>query len=440
MNKILLIIKREYLTRVKKKSFIIMTILGPILMASVIIAPIAFATMTDGQRQIGIVDESGYFSKTFKNTKDANFQIAHLSIEEAKKNMDKLGYDVVIWIPQPSYGDPSAIFLYYRKQPGMIVESYIRNSINDDLRILKMKNDSVSQETIKKIQTDIKVNTKKINDLGVEEESMAMRDYILGFTCGLIIYFFIFLFGSQVMRGVIEEKTSRIVEVIISSVKPFQLMMGKIIGVALVGLTQFALWVILTITIVTSAQLIFKDQLNEINKKELVQIGKTMGSPNIDAQVQMEGASNIIKAITTIDYPVIIGSFLFYFLFGYLMYAALFAAIGGAVDSETDTQQFMLPITIPLVLSIVVNQMISNNPDGSIAFWFSIIPLTSPVTMMARIPYGVPWEQVVLSMSLLVGGFIFTTWLAARIYRTGILMYGKKPSYKEMWKWIRYKN
>jgi ABC-2 type transport system permease protein len=264
---------------------------------------------------------------------------------------------------------------------------------------------------------------------------------------GILIYFFIFLFGSQVMRGVIEEKTNRIVEVIISSVKPFQLMMGKITGIGLVGLTQFLLWVILTGTIVTIGISSFSSKIKPGTASEQLMQSQTRGMaamqlPNAaDSSKVTGGQSNeAIAAIESIDFPVMICMFLFFFLFGYLLYAALFAAVGSAVDSEADTQQFMLPLTVPLILSIIMAQYVIQEPQGPVAFWLSIIPLTSPVIMMIRIPFGVPYMQIVLSMALLVGGFLGATWLASKIYRTGILMYGKKVSYRELWKWLKYKN
>jgi len=248
-----------------------------------------------------------------------------------------------------------------------------------------------------------------------------------------------------VMRGVIEEKTSRVVEVIISSVKPFQLMMGKIIGVGLVGLTQFLLWVVLTFGIVTvvTSTMTPKDvnksatQQMLMHKQAMIPAGSTALPGQQDSSSE-EGMGGVMEAINSVNFPVMIGSFIFFFLVGYLMYAALFAAIGGAVDSEAETQQFMLPITIPLILSIIMAQYIIRDPDGPVSFWFSIFPLTSPVVMMIRIPFGVPYLQVILSMVLLLLGFLGATWLAGKIYRTGILMYGKKISYKELWKWIRY--
>ncbi|HSH51392.1 MAG TPA: ABC transporter permease, partial [Bacteroidales bacterium] len=251
------------------------------------------------------------------------------------------------------------------------------------------------------------------------------------------------MFGAQVMRGVIEEKSSRIVEIIVSSAKPFQLMMGKIVGIALVGLTQFLLWIILTFIIVSGVKTAFFPELGTKNAQEVV-VQDMFEEQNME-QIEniqpqnMDQFSGIFNSIKSIDFGVIIGSFIFFFLGGYLLYGSLFAAVGSAVDNEADTQQFMFPITIPLILGIFVMINAINTPDSPIAFWFSIIPFTSPIVMMVRIPFGVPYWELALSMALLILTFLATTWMAGKIYRTGILMYGKKVNYKELWKWIRYK-
>jgi len=260
---------------------------------------------------------------------------------------------------------------------------------------------------------------------GKTTNSKAEASMGIGFICGILIYMFIFMYGTMVMRGVIEEKTSRIVEVIISSVKPFQLMMGKILGVALVGLTQFALWIMFTIAIASIAELMLIDAGNITTK-----INSTQQSLLLSELSDLTGGINLIQIFT---------SFIFYFLAGYLMYSSLFAAVGSAVDAEADTQQFVLPITIPLILAFILIQPIMENPNGPLAFWMSIIPFTSPVIMMVRLPFGVANWEIALSMGVLVLSFILTTYLAGKIYRTGILMYGKKNSYKELWKWLFYK-
>ena len=268
-----------------------------------------------------------------------------------------------------------------------------------------------------------------------EKTSYAELEYIIGLVLALVIYFAIFLFSNQVLRGVIEEKTNRIIEVIISSVKPFELMMGKIIGIALVGLTQFLLWIVLTIGIyfVASGLLIGPEVLSPsgtVMTEEISQITETTGGEDI-----MLEAVNMVQSI---NFGAILWSFLFYFVFGYLLYAALFAAIGGMVDNETDSNQFSTVVSLPLIIAIVCAPTMVNNPDSSLGLWLSMIPFTSPVSMMIRIPFGVPYWQIAVSLIILVLTFIMITWIAGKIYRTGILMYGKKTSLKEIWKWLRY--
>jgi ABC-2 type transport system permease protein len=307
----------------------------------------------------------------------------------------------------------------------------------------------MSETILKNIHTDVKITTFKTDENGDEKKSLTEVTMIVGLVASILIYMFIFMFGTQVMRGVIEEKTNRIIEVIVSSVKPFQLMAGKIIGVALVGLTQFLLWVVFTFLIITAIQATFPDMFKPQQIEQAKISGTHVALPNetspvspnaISASTGNEQINQVFDAFSAINIKVMVVAFIFYFLFGYLLYGALFAAIGSAVDNETDTQQFIIPITIPLILSIVVAQTIIQNPDSPLAFWMSMIPFTSPVIMMVRLPFGVPGWEVVVSILLLIAGFLFTTWLAAKIYRTGILMYGKKSDYKELWKWIRYKN
>jgi ABC-2 type transport system permease protein len=275
------------------------------------------------------------------------------------------------------------------------------------------------------------------------KENNALLTTAVGFAGGIAIYMFIFLYGVQVMRGVIEEKTNRIVEVIISSVKPFQLMMGKILGIALVGLTQFMLWIVLTFLISsTITTYIAKEKMDAKNVAMSLNTQQANGIDKLSDTKEMEKSAmeSIMSNMDSINFPLVLTCFVIYFLGGYLLYSALFAAIGAAVDNETETQQFMLPVTIPLILSFVVAQSVITNPESQLSFWFSIIPLTSPVVMMVRVAFGVPTWQLILSISLLILGFIGTTWLAARIYRTGILLYGKKVNYKELSKWLFYKN
>jgi len=458
MKKIFLIICREYLTRVKKRSFIIMTILGPLLMAAVFIVPIYLATVSNESKTVAVLDESGFFYEKFKDSENIKFHYLVSDLNAAKQSFAKSDDYALLFIPKTEVSLPENAIIYAKSQVNIMVKSYIKDVMSRQLEELKLEakirdiQPSTSgkitmDDILRSIKTNVDISTIKIGSNGKEEKSYPEVSMVLGIFSGILIYFFIFLFGSQVMRGVIEEKTSRIIELIISSVKPFQLMMGKIIGVGLVGLTQFLLWVILTfglVTIVTSSfSTRFKSKAPTeqfmTGQNQIIYADKPVSTPNPEKN-NKDNVNEVLDAINTIDFPVMLSSFLFFFLFGYLLYAALFAAIGSAVDSEADTQQFMLPITIPLIFSFVMAQYIMQEPQGPMAFWFSIIPLTSPVIMMVRIPFGVPYLQVVLSMVLLLLGFLGTTWIAAKIYRTGILMYGKKVNYKELWKWIRYKN
>ncbi|NVN94305.1 MAG: ABC transporter permease [Bacteroidetes bacterium] len=439
MKKIRLIIQREYLSRVKKKSFIIMTILGPVLMASIWIVPFFLATMSDEKKVVSVVDETGIFVDKFEST-DKVFFVYEADLEKAKEDLPKEKYSAVLYVYKPSNSIPDHAVMYYSdKSPGIVTQSYISNAMQTILKNnLLISAHNISKEDYDLInRTNIKLNTE---DIRTGKKSYTEIKTALGIFSGILIYFFIFMYGAQVMRGVIEEKTSRIVEVIVSSVKPFQLMMGKIVGIALVGLTQFLLWILLTFFIITSLQIAKPDVFKTPKTEQAFDAGQKI--PSAD-QFQLQKLQNqefkeLIAGLFDINYGLMIIQFLFYFLAGYLLYASLFASIGAAVDSEADTQQFMLPITIPLLFAIIMSNFVINNPDGPVAFWLSIIPLTSPIIMMVRIPFGVPVEQVYLSMGLLILGFIATTWFAGKIYRTGILMYGKKASYRELWKWLKY--
>jgi len=456
MKKIWLILQREYLTRVKKKSFLVMTILGPLLMAGIVIVPYYLATSSRESKKIAVIDETGLFRGKFGDIESVTFYYPETDIWTAKESFGVSHDDGILYIPATDLALPTNAILYSSTEIGMPVRSYIRTIMTKRIEDLKLEAQLRDlnqgrelgvnlEDLLRSVKTSIDINTIKIDPEGNEKKSYAEVNMILAMVGAILIYFFIFMFGAQVMRGVIEEKSNRIIEVIVSSVKPFQLMMGKIIGVGMVGLTQFLLWVLLTFLIISIAISSFDQskpaetgaQLQEqpvqsFNPNEVIQLA---GSAS---ETEDDPAGYVLESIRSIDFPVMISSFVFYFLFGYLLYAALFAAIGGAVDSEADTQQFMLPVTAPLILAIIMAQSIVNDPDSSLAVWLSMIPFTSPVIMMIRIPFGVPYIEVFSSMVLLVAGFLATTWMAGRIYRTGILIYGKKVTYKELWKWLRH--
>ncbi len=445
MNKILLIIQREYLTRVRQKSFVIMTIIGPVLMAALFIVPVWLAMDQRDDVTILVVDDSFLFTERMENTENIAFRYSDESFDNAKLLMSgEKDIDAVLYIHKNIMSNAKGIQLIYETQPSIHVIRHIETVLGNDIEKFKLAKYGIEQSAIDAARTNVRLVTKKMDELGKESSSNTEVSMMVGLFSGVLIYMFIFLYGVQVMRGVIEEKTNRIIEVIISSVRPFELMMGKIVGIALVGLTQFLLWMVLTMALVSGGKFLLEDAISKEDlggrSIEEVMASSTLAPNQEEAAMQMneEAVEGLLKSIESINFVVIIGSFLFYFLGGYLLYSALFAAVGSAVDNEADSQQFMLPITIPIIFSFVMAQYVIANPEGPLSFWLSIIPFTSPIIMMVRIPFGVPYWEVALSMAMLVMGFVATTWLAGRIYRTGILMYGKKVNYKELWKWVRH--
>lgn len=440
MNKTFLIIQREYLTRVKKKSFILMTFLGPLLMVGVLIGAIYLSLSEDELQKVLVVDKTPSMITKLQFKDGDGYEYFYTDKDLSDSEFKESDYTLMLYLNERLV-ETDVAAIYYKKLPSYKVMSTIENQMEDILEDYKLSVSGISVETYKRINTKINVVPKDIDNK--TEKSYDRELAVVGFAFSFLIYIFIFLYGSQVMRGVIEEKTTRIVEIIVSSVKPFQLMLGKIIGVGLVGLTQFILWVILSASLFFVAQgTILKDKFSaETVAQE--QVSKGVAS-DMNLRLQDDGEGQyVVEVLQRINFPVMIGMFIFYFLGGFLLYSALFAAIGAAVDNETDTQQFMLPVTIPLIFGIIVGEFAITNPEGPAAFWFSIFPLTSPIVMMMRVAIGFDagnvW-QLILSMALLIAGFFAVVWLAAKIYRTGILMYGKKVSYKELYKWLKFKN
>ncbi len=421
-----------------------MTILGPLLMAGIMVVPIWLSMQKPDRQNIEVIDESYLFKGLIPEKAFIHFDYPEVTFEQAQEGFYDTDYDAILYIPHNILEGGKTLKLFYKKQLGIATEEYVDNTISkmmNDVLLTKNKVDlSIIREAAE--HSKIIVITEELESTGKSKKTNTGLYMAIGLGGGILIYMFIFLYGVQVMRGVMEEKTNRIVEVILSSVKPFQLMMGKIIGVALVGLTQFLLWVILTTTLygVASVTILKNVEMKQIQQKEeVVKVGADLNYTKMKKIQEPNIISKVFDDFKNVDILTITFCFLFYFLAGYLMYAALFAAVGSAVDNEADTQQFMVPITIPLVLSFLVAQNVIQDPQSTMAFWFSIVPLTSPIVMMVRLPFGVPFWEVALSMSLLVVGFVFTTWLAARIYRTGILLYGKKVTWRELGKWLFYK-
>lgn len=440
MNKLGIIIKREYLTRVKNKSFLIITFLGPIFFVALMIAPALLALNSDkmeSKKAIAVLDETGWFDQKFDNTETNTFVYhdENENIDSLKKLVFEDIYDAILYIPGTSLNVPVNAKLYSDKQISMTLSSYIENTMKKEVEHKKLLASGIDPDIVKSANTNINVTNIRMDSENKEETRYTELESIIGFVLAFVIYFSIFLFSSQVLRSVIVEKTNRIVEVIISSVKPFELMMGKIIGNALVGLTQFTAWIVLTLAIYFFASgIILGPELmsptGTVMTEEISKLAETT-----EAQDIMLEAVNMIQ---TINFSAILWSFLFYFLFGFLLYAALFAAIGGMVDNETDSNQFITILTIPLILAIICSPAMMENPESGLTLWLSMIPFTSPIAMMIRIPFGVPYMQLGISIILLILTFVLMTWIAAKIYRTGILMYGKKPTWKEIWKWLKY--
>ncbi len=434
MSKILLIIKREYWTRVRKRSFIIMTLLGPLLMAGIGIVPIWLSQNSKSEKKILVIDEDGLFKDHLQNNKFLFFFYSNADFNNEKQNVKEGGYDGMLRIPKLDLQKPDGITYYSESSVGIEIQSYLKSEIERVIVEKKYAQMGFNKHLIDQLKTKIPLKTVDLSG-ETEKETSSIAATAFGLIMAIIIYMFIFIYGAQVMRGVMEEKSSRVIEVMISSVKPFQLMMGKVLGIALVALTQFMIWVSASLIIyVTLAASFGFDRYNNDN------LTSTLAAPGMD-QVQAMQMNQFLNAIGSLNFPLIIGAFLFFFMAGYLFYAALFAAIGSAVDNDSDTQQFMLPITVPLILAFMVVQSILENPDGATGFWFSIIPLTSPIVMMVRVPFlgAHDYWELALSMVLLVAGFIGTIWLAGRIYRVGILMHGKKVNYAELAKWLFYK-
>jgi len=428
MRNITLVTGREYTSRVRKKSFIVMTLLGPLLLAAFYGAIIWLAisdTQNDEKRTILVLDESGVFA----NGIDEN---GTLSFSVNPEDSSESSYYGTLMIPASFNIDAPTGARYLSSESLNIVEqSAMESQLEKSIKEQKLVRSGLQKETLDSLYTDVKISAAKISGDEIKENN-TMINAAVGFAGAFFIYLFIFLYGVQVMKGVAEEKSNRIVEVIISSVKPFDLMLGKILGIALVGLTQVLIWIGLSTALMAIiTPLVTSGAMNPEEATQFLQQGQ-VAAPS----AQM----NVLSALFQLDFGTLIFGFLFYFITGYLLYSAMFAAIASAVDSETDTQQFMFPITIPLIFSIVIAQsVVLKDPNGDLATWLSMIPFTAPIIMMVRLPFGVETWQLLLSMLFMIFGFIGVTWLASRIYRVGILMYGKKPSYKELFKWMTYK-
>lgn len=433
MNKIFLVIQREYLARVKKKSFLIATLLTPLIFPA-IMGIFVWVAVSEQENQslriIEVIDETDLFF--MESSEQYAFTSSVDDPEEAKKMVqdgDRYGF---LYIPKMEISSPKGIQYYGIENPSISLMSYLESALKRKIEDQRLYEKGIDPSVLKEIRTQVSIQSVTLGESGEEKINDATVNYAIGFLAGILIYIFIFVYGNQIMQGVIEEKSTRIVEILVSSLKPFQLMMGKIVGIGAVGLTQFLIWVVLIGTLTTLVTGVLGMQMPQQQAME-------MASPEM-AQVAPDSSelSEILLVINGIDFVAIAVSFIIYFLGGYLLYGALFAAVGSAVDAPSDAQQFMFPITIPLIVAYMgLFVFVLQDPNSTTSFWLSVIPFTSPIAMMGRVSYGVPFWELALSVALLVLGFLFTTWLAGKIYRIGILMHGTKPSYKVLWKWVR---
>nr|WP_299486477.1 ABC transporter permease [uncultured Allomuricauda sp.] len=442
MDKLRLIIKREYLAKVRNKSFIVMTILSPILIVGMIVL-IAFLTdINDNEKRvISVLNQSDFFQNEFTATKNTSYvQFQDLSLDEAKDSTIALGYYGLIHVPSSENLEKTAsrAYLFTQDNPNTNVIGSLENIFQRKLRQKRLEGLGVSSKEFSSIEKPFALNLASFDGEKSVKGINEIKAFIGG-VFGYAIMMFIIIYGGFVMRSVIEEKTSRIIEVIIASVKPFQLMLGKIIGTSLAGITQFAIWIVSASLLLFISMLVFKIDLSALSNEANLATPGLQGMPQLDSEMMLYA-----KEIIDIPWTLLIGSFLVYFILGYLIYSSIYAAIGAAVDNETDTQQFIFPIILPLMLAIYVGFFsVFSNPHGPIAVGFSLFPLTSPIVMLMRLPGGigeggVPLWQLLLSITFLIITFLGIVSLAAKIYRIGILMYGKRPTYKELFKWLRY--
>lgn len=439
MSNVSIIIQREFNERVRKKSFIISTLLMPLLMLLLMAAPALVMQFSRGEEKtIAVVDQSGLVAPQLEDDEELSFRIVDMPVEEARKQTE--GLFGVLWIGADILADPSAVKLYANSSSSLSLEQSITGRIERILEAEKLKAYDIDnlQQILDEVATSVTMQTFR-NDKSQEEETQAGSSAVAtaaGFILGMILYMFLLMYGAMVMQSVIEEKQNRVLEVMVSSVRPFQLMLGKILGVAAVAVVQVLIWGVL---IVVLGSFVMPMLLPE----EVLAGAQAMqqGMPDATALAGVNpDMLQAVAAVTDTAYIAKLFGCLVLFVFGgYLLYSAMFAAVGSAVDNVQDTQQFQLPITLPIILALIVMMTVIKDPNSPLAFWCSMIPFTSPIVMMARVPYGIPWWEVALSLAILYASFVAMVWFAAKIYRVGIFMYGKKPSFKELLKWVRYK-
>jgi ABC-2 type transport system permease protein len=444
MSKIGLIIGRELKSKLTNKTFIIMTILAPLLITGFLGFIIKMSQSEKTEQRVLVIDDSKLFTDKLVGNDYVSLTFSNQKLEKAVAEFSDKKYTCVLWVsPNIIEGGAGATKLFYKKSPGFAFQTFMKDQMERIIYEQKLKANNIDPNIISNSKTNVKMILEKVNDKGKTEEQSNLG--LFGFLTGALMFIFILLYGMMVFRSVMEEKTNRIVEVIVSSVKPFQLMLGKIFGVAILGIIQFFVMGIITFGLTTVLSTIFlKDAKVELNKfnaqQELVKKNGT--NVNLDQLQKYDDKLEmfeILNKIGKINFVEVFICFILYFIGGYLFYSSIMAAVGSAVDSESDSQQFITPIMMPLMAGYFIATKTIMDPDSATVFWGSIIPFTSPIVMMSRITNGVPFWEIVLSLSLLFASFIGMTYLAGKIYRTGILMYGKKTSWKEIGKWLFYK-
>jgi len=436
MNHLPLIIKREYLSKVKNKSFILMTFLSPLIIIG-FLSFVGYLTSinNDTVRAIYVLDETGLLSETFKtNDQTIYTQLTEIDLESAKTLSNQEKSYGLLHIPNSPLESVSEMIKFYSEEsPSLTLMSSLESKIENKLSELKLQNEGVDLSLLEDSKTYVTINQETFE--GVKSSKIgSLMKLFFGGAAGYLLFMFIIIYGNMIMRSVIEEKTSRIIEVIISSVKPVQLMLGKILGTSLAGITQVAIWVVLGLIFFVASSFIFGVDISQLQTSQEVLATEALSTPDSNEKIQM-----LFNEFSTLPIGNLVVAFILFFIGGYLLYSSLYAAIGAAVDNETDSQQFLFPVIMPLIIGVYVGVFtVVEDPHGTISTVFSYIPFTSPVVMLMRIPFGVSiWEQL-LSLTILFVTFIFTVWFAAKIYRVGILMYGKKPTYKDLYKWLKY--
>ncbi len=446
MGKIGLIIHREIMAKLRSKTFLVMTFLAPVLVAG-FFAVIIWMSMSDkADQNILVIDETEFFRDKLAGSDYITFSHSAKNLDQSLDGFYESDKTCILYIPHNLVeGAGGAVKIFYKKAPGFAIQTDIRNQVEKILYEHKLRANNIDPQIIHNAKQSVKLITEKVNEKGEHAEQSTGFVSIFGFLSGAIMFMFILLYGMMVFRSVMEEKTNRIVEIIVSSVKPFQLMLGKIIGIAILGIGQFVTMGIITaiLSTVLSTTLLgdIRKDLDKFQKQQEIvyKNGTNVDLEKFDKMQDKLEIFELLQAAGKINYLEIAICFLLYFVGGYLFYSSILAAIGSAVDAEADAQQFMMPVMLPLIAGYIISARMMTNPEGSMAFWGSIIPFTSPIVMMARLPFGVPVYQILISISLLFASFIGTTWLAGKIYRTGILMYGKKVSWRELSKWLFYK-